>query len=44
MGKVNKKEFEITQLFRDNEPGSVLNTEHSSYFIFAYELNPEAID
>ena len=36
MAQIDKKEFEITQMFYDNLPSSVLNLDEKSQFLFAY--------
>jgi len=44
MGQIDKTNFTLTQLFQDTSNPSVLNVQHSTTFIFAYQIHPDALN
>jgi hypothetical protein len=44
IGKIEKSDFSLKQLFSDDSSGSILDFNYNEFFVFAYEINPEALN
>lgn len=44
MAQIDKSDFSILQLFSDDMHSNVLNVNLDHYYIFAYEIHPNAIN
>ncbi len=44
MAQIDKSEFTIAQLFQDTSSSGVLNVNMNSIFIFAYQINKNALN
>ena len=44
IGQVDKENFNIVKLFNDTTDPSMINIKYEENFLFAYEINPDALN